>query len=29
MIVRRSKTTGNVKSIIDYEPAMYRDLENL
>lgn len=29
MIVRRSKTTGNVKSIIDYEPAMYRDLEKI
>lgn len=29
MIVRYSKTTGNVKSIIDYEPAMYRDLERI
>lgn len=29
MIVRYSKTTGNVKSIIDYEPAMYRDLEKI
>lgn len=29
MIVRRSKTTGNVKSIIDYEPAMFRDLEKI
>ena len=29
MIVRYSKTTGNVKSIIDYEPALYRDLEKI
>ena len=29
MIVRRSKTTGNVKSIIDYEPEMCRDLEKI
>lgn len=29
MIVRRNKTTGNVKSILDYEPATYRDLEKI
>lgn len=29
MIVRRSKTTGNVKSIMEYEPATYRDLEKI
>lgn len=29
MIVRRNKTTGNIKSIIDYEPAMYNDLEKI
>ena len=29
MIVRYSKTTGNVKSIIDYEPVMFRDLEKI
>ena len=29
MIVRRNKTTGNIKSIIDYEPALYRDLEKI
>ena len=29
MIIRRSKTTGNVKSITDYEPATFYELDRI